>query len=199
MIKIGNNIFPIIDEILLKVSISKLENNKINVYLCSNPNLYYLLSLVNINAGGLNVTAFWVPFSELIYVSRADIENNKCGPFNNSNRTRELSNAIAHEITHLLVRRKLGFIKDCKLEWKSEGYAEFIAFDGKMDFKQAKIDLQKKQYVKNAYNRYFKYFEFRLAATYLITKYNLDFDKFVDGKYDLLNTIKEFKNDSSLK
>ncbi len=58
-------------------------------------------------------------------------------------RTRSLSGVIAHERTHMLVRRHFGMLRSVTLEqWKSEGYADHIAQESSLT--QAEVDALKK-------------------------------------------------------
>ena len=45
-----------------------------------------------------------------------------------ANNARSLSGVIAHEITHLLIRKKFGYWRNLTMPtWKKEGYAEYVA------------------------------------------------------------------------
>lgn len=51
---------------------------------------------------------------------------------------RRLSSLVAHEHTHMLVRRHLGWVRALTLPfWKSEGYADYVAGDSTLSADQA--------------------------------------------------------------
>ena len=71
------------------------------------------------------------------FITEADIPNDaaRCPRLDPSDsRERTLSGAITHEITHRLIRRKIGFWANRKVpRWILEGYCDFIAQDDAID------------------------------------------------------------------
>ena len=57
---------------------------------------------------------------------------------------RTLSYYIGHEITHVLLARELGALKQWQLPaWKNEGYADLVAKGGEFDYERAREQLRR--------------------------------------------------------
>jgi hypothetical protein len=103
------------------------------------------------------------------FVTMADVANDiaRCemiGP--DDRRIRTLSETIAHEITHALIRNRLGWFGDRRVPvWLKEGYCEFVAEGSAIDHRTG-FDMLKSAYP--AFTPGFHNFRFRLAVQYLI-------------------------------
>ena len=100
-----------------------------NIFLCNNPELYNTFTFfagVNKNSSGLNISLFNNSFINLQRVSL--LKNFHDLRITNSHLSGDLSQILAHELTHNLVANHLGFFKTKNLpRWKSEGYSEYIS------------------------------------------------------------------------
>lgn len=86
-----------------------------------------------------------------------------------ANHQRSLSGVIAHEITHLLIRKRYGYWRNLTMPtWKKEGYAEYIAGGSTFDYETG-VRMWKTNSRNGTGYQYFKY--------YMLVKYVLEHDK----------------------
>ncbi len=191
-----SNIENVIKKAELKLSRSDIDTAELdyNVFICDNYNLYSFLAFVNFGPAARHAAGF-TSVGNNIYIAMTDVSSDLCFQTSDANRKRELSGLIAHEGTHNLVKEKLdtwGYIKlRMNDTWKNEGYAEYIAFDGEIDFKKETKFLDGKWNDTSGRVLYQKY---RLAVTYLLKKYNLTFEELINNDYDFNKTLLEIKN-----
>ena len=82
---------------------------------------------------------------------------------------RSLSGVIAHETTHLLIRRKFGYWRNLAMPaWKKEGYAEYVAGGSTLSYDDG-VRMWKASPSDASGYRYFKY--------YMLVKYLIDHDR----------------------
>lgn len=96
---------------------------KFRVFLCNNPGVYRLFAP---RAGG----AFGVSYGvgRNVFIARADVTCDQAFRQGTTNTRRSLSGLIAHELTHQMIARRIGIIRERLLpSWKAEGYCEMIA------------------------------------------------------------------------
>jgi hypothetical protein len=111
-------------------------------------------------------------------LNRCDVSNDLC--FNNMshNNQRSLHSVIAHECTHQLLRRRLGFITALSLPtWKNEGYCEYVAGEPSFDLSRGIQLLANEQSDPSPSFQYLTY--------YLAVRHALDVDRL--SAADLLN------------
>ncbi len=78
------------------------------------------------------------PFSDAIILNRADIAHNRVVNDALIGGVRTLSGTMAHEMTHLAVNRRYGSIRAFQFpDWKSEGYADYVAQESSITDAQA--------------------------------------------------------------
>ena len=164
-------------EILIKKSPFYRPNLKFKIFLRSDVNKYNLLPFQFSELGyGQTVQML----SNNIYIFRCDIETNSS--HNGLGDTRLLSSVIAHEVVHVLIEKRFGYLKSRlrpffkKYEfsqlgylWKEEGYAEYIA-GGSTAFKTFEEGIAilggKKKSEHNIHN--IEYFKYWVAIKYLL-------------------------------
>jgi hypothetical protein len=85
--------------------------------------------------------------SDSIMMNRSDVAKDRIFSGCDDCAIRTLSGVIAHEKTHMIMRRKLGFVKAVSLpQWKSEGFADHVAQESSLtaaqvaEFKSKGID-----------------------------------------------------------
>jgi hypothetical protein len=84
-------------------------------------------------------TAFGIsrPITEAIVINRSDMVADKVFSTASNGRTRALSDTIAHEQAHGLLRSHFGFSSVMFQTWKIEGYCDYVAQAGSLDDAQA--------------------------------------------------------------
>ncbi len=110
---LADNSAEIISRAQKKIAVSELyrPDMKFKVYLCSQHWKYLLASRFSINSKGI-----YIPFTDRIILDMQCIAGNK-----------DLVRCVAHEVTHAMVRNKLGWRSLVMPKWVSEGYAEYVA------------------------------------------------------------------------
>jgi hypothetical protein len=104
-----------------------------------------------------------------IFINEADVAKDlvfrKAPAYNQ----RSLSEVVAHEVTHLLIREKFGYVKNITMPaWKKEGYSEYVSGGTTLDHASG-AGLWKANPNNDRGYQYFKY--------YSLVKYLLDHDK----------------------
>ena len=95
---------------------------------------------------------------------------------------RSLSGVIAHETTHLLIRRKFGYWRNLAMPaWKKEGYAEYVAGGSTLSYDDG-VRMWKASPSDASGYRYFKYY---MLVKYLLDHDKLSVDEFLHRDFDL--------------
>jgi hypothetical protein len=115
----------------------------------------------------------------------------------NDSYIRQLSELIAHETTHTLTEKKLGFWKYRTLErWKNEGYSETIGYNEAINLSTVREFLKTNQNNDSHKVLYQKYY---FAVAYLMQIEKMKFQDIVatkltlNGVLDKIETIKTEK------
>ena len=172
---ISKNISNVLNRVDNLISASELYTTNIEhrIFICNNLNLYTFFAPMARKAYGCNYRMFGN-----IFVANCRIEKDIAFSNRNKNNKRSLSGIIAHEVTHSLINKYMGWIKNKMLpKWKEEGYCEFIAQESSID-NIIGIELFKKGQTDNS--KAFKYFEYRTIMDYLINVKKLSFDDVVN-------------------
>ena len=91
------------------------------VFLCDNPWLYRVFAPLAATSFAISMN-----FTNNIFIANADIAADRVTSSSRSHRP--LSGVIAHEITHGLIRQRLGSWRSLWLrEWVVEGYCDYVA------------------------------------------------------------------------
>lgn len=102
-------------------------NDHHHIYLCNSSSWFRAYFLRPSDC----VYAFAYPTGQ-IFIGNASIERDLGWKSCSTNRVRSLSGLIAHEVTHNLIRDRLGQYLAFRLPtWKNEGYAEYVAMHGR--------------------------------------------------------------------
>jgi hypothetical protein len=125
---IDRNIHAILDLVEGKLAASGVNDPAVEprIFIVDSYALYAALGLyVGANSFAKGYSA--LPATN-IFVNRSDLARDVVFRDAAVNNERRLSGVIAHEITHFLVRKKLGYLKNLTLPaWKQEGYSEYVA------------------------------------------------------------------------
>ena len=158
-----------LDKVEARLATSAVNNTgvKPKIFLTNSQGLYSLLSLyLGANSFG---KGFGVLPTNNVFINEADVAKDlvfrRAPAFNQ----RSLSEVVAHEVTHLLVRKKFGYVKNVTMPaWKREGYAEYVSGGTTLDYATG-ANMWKANPQNDRGYQYFKY--------YLMVKYLLDHDK----------------------
>ena len=103
-------------------------------------------------------------------------------------RDRSLSGVIAHEVTHLLIRNRFGYLKDLTLPaWKREGYSEYVAGGTLLDYETGMRRWKKNPADDSGY-RYFKYY---MLVKHLIGVKKLSVEEVFTRAFDVQSLERE--------
>ncbi len=111
-----------------------------DVYLCDTPSLFALFTRDDYEAGGVASG-----LTDNVFLRPAHVDRDRLvGPSGaEASGDRTLTYFIAHEITHVMVMRRLGLLRHFRLQrWQREGYADYVARAGTFDFSAARQGLK---------------------------------------------------------
>ncbi len=134
---LGDNIYKILGKAETNLSASEIYDRGLtqNIYLCNNYTLYSFLAPIARKA-----FACGYPLINNIFVADCNIDKDEASKNDDRNKyTRRLSQLIAHETTHTLIGKKLGYWKQITLsKWKKEGYCEYVGYNKMNSLKDEK-------------------------------------------------------------
>ncbi len=113
-----------------------------DVFLCDSRALFGLFAREEYKVGG--ITDAYV--SRNVFLRPAHVERDRLVGYSGVEPAgeRTLTYFVSHEITHVMVARRLGRIGFARLErWQREGYADYVAKAGRFDFDAALRDFKK--------------------------------------------------------
>jgi len=112
-----------------------------------------------------------------IFINKSDLARDAVLRSSTANSERSLSGVIAHETTHLLIRRRFGYWRNLTMPtWKKEGYAEYVAGGSTLPYETG-VAMWKANPNDGTGYQYFKY--------YMMVKYLLEHDKLsVEGLFN---------------
>lgn len=93
------------------------------IFVCNNPWLFRLFAPASPTSFAISL-----PVSDNIFVAEADLATDVARSNSPNHNRRSFSSVAAHEITHGLIRHRLGFIRAALLaDWVNEGYCDYIS------------------------------------------------------------------------
>jgi hypothetical protein len=154
------------------------------VFLCNDHRLYAFLCPAARHAAA---STRWLP--ENIVIANPDIvqdlafsDQDQSWPDSSPYRSRHLSGTLAHEATHVLIRKRFGRLKEMGLPaWTCEGICDFVAEDSHFD--RAKGLEMLRRGVDDP-SGWFSYFKYRMMIEYLVRKKGLSLAEIVAGEFD---------------
>ena len=163
------NVYAVLDRVESRLAASEINNQEVKpkIFLTNGFSLYSLLSLyLGRNSFGKGYAA--LPTNN-IFINKSDLAKDLVFRNAPANNERSLSGVIAHETTHLLIRKKFGYWRNLTMPtWKKEGYAEYVAGGSTLNFETG-IKMWKANPQDGTGYQYFKY--------YMLVKYLLEHDK----------------------
>lgn len=166
---LDQNIYPVLDKVQSRLATAEINDPQVRtrIFLTNDFGFYSWLSLrLGGNSFGKGFAA--LPTSN-VFINKSDSVRDlvlRNAPENNQ---RSLSGVIAHETTHLLIRRKFGYWRNLGIPvWKKEGYAEYVAGGSTLPY-DAGVRMWKQNPQDGTGYQYFKY--------YMLVKYLLEHEK----------------------
>lgn len=163
------NINTVIDRVQQRLAASPINNADVRpkIFLTNSFRFYSTLSLyIGGNSFGKGYAAL---NTNNVFINKSDAANDLVFRNAPENNRRTLSGVIAHEVTHLLIRKRYGYWRNLTMPaWKKEGYAEYIAGGSTLDYETG-LRMWKANPRNEAGYQYFKY--------YMLVKYLLEQDK----------------------
>jgi hypothetical protein len=175
---LDENIYKVLDDAETRLSKSTIYDAEISrrVFLTNSHSFYAFLS-----NKAFRSFANSVPVIDNILINKSDAANDLVYLNRPENNKRSLSGVIAHEVTHLFIRKKLGNLSGLTLPtWKREGYCEYIAGDTTITFEEG-IRRWKENPNDDSKYRYFKYY---LRVKYLLETEKLTIDEIFNRDFD---------------
>ena len=161
-----------IDEALALVNKSELAlaGRSEKIFVCDSPWLFRVFAPVSGDAFGISY-----PISNNIFVAASDLTANVCRSNRTIHNRRTFSSVAAHEITHGLIRHRLGVIRGTLLaSWLREGYPDYVARESSFPEDEGFRNLREG---KNDSSGSFQYFVYRQMVRHLVEDRHYSFDE----------------------
>lgn len=182
---IPGEISGILDKTLDKLGKSELYDPHRRYRIFISSSFFRYGSLAPFNRKAFAVT---YPLTENIFLSKTDVGADSVSRSGGS-RTRELNGVLAHELTHVAIRKTIGFWRSRFLpSWKEEGYCDYIAKESSFDIAQG-IALLKERKSDNSSS--FRYFKYRILVHYLMDSEKMGFGEMISKKFKKSELEKE--------
>jgi hypothetical protein len=124
-----------------------------------------------------------VPMLDNILVNRSDVAADRVFIQRSFRNNRSLSGVVAHEATHLFIRKKFGTARVMFSipTWKNEGYCEYIAVDTTISFEDG-MEMWREDPSDDSKYAYFKYHQ---VVKYLLDDEKISVEELFDRDFDL--------------
>ena len=178
---IDTSIRNVLDRVESRLAASKIDDDiKPRIFLTNGFDVYALLSLyVGSNSFAKSYAA--LPTSN-IFINKADAARDLVFRRGLPSNERSLSGVIAHEMTHLWMRKRFGYWRNIAMPaWKKEGYAEYVAGGSTLDYETGLRMWSANPRDSTGY-QYFKYY---MLVRFLLEHEELSVDALVDGDFDM--------------
>jgi hypothetical protein len=141
------------------------------IFICNRPWLFRLLSPMSSGA-----FAYSLPVTNNVFVANADLVHNIARSAAPDFNIRSFSAVAAHEITHGLIRHRIGLLSSLPT-WITEGYCDYVARES--SFPEA-MGLRLLAAGKRDPSGSFRYFIYRQMVSYLIENRHFSFQQIVE-------------------
>ena len=145
------------------------------IFVCNQPWLFRLLSPTSAGA-----FAYSLPVTDNVFVANADLVYNVARSAAPDFNTRSFSAVAAHEITHGLIRHRVGLFRS-RPTWVVEGYCDYVARES--SFPEAK-GIHLLATGQQDPSGTFQYFIYRQMVSYLVEDRHFSFQQIVDRADD---------------
>jgi hypothetical protein len=178
---LDKSITDVLDRVESRLAASGINGDvKPRIFLTNGFDAYALLSFyVGSNSFGKSYAA--LP-TDNVFINKADTAKDLVFRSTPANNERSLSGVIAHEITHLWMRKRFGYWRNIAIPaWKKEGYAEYVAGGSTLDYETG-LRMWK---VNPRDGTSYQYFKYSMLVRYLLEHDKLGVDALVDRDFDL--------------
>ena len=175
---IDKNVVSVLDAAEERLQTSPLYDTSVSrsVYLTDSHGIYALLSHKAYRSFGNTA-----PLIGNVFINRSDSEQDMVFINRLRDNTRSLSGVIAHEITHLFIRKKYGQFSSMFIPtWKIEGYCEYVAGSSTLTYDEG-VALWKAQPTEDTGYQYFK---FHMMVKQLLDTESMSVDDLFDSNLD---------------
>ena len=163
------NINTVLERVQQRLATSPINTTDVKpkVFLTNSFRLYSVMSLyIGGNSFGKGYAAL---NNNNVFINKSDTASDLVFRNAPAYNQRSLSGVIAHEVTHLLIRKRYGYWRNLMMPtWKKEGYAEYVAGASTLDYETG-VRMWKANPRDGTGYQYFKY--------YMLVKYLLEHDK----------------------
>lgn len=166
---LDQNLYAVLDKVETRLSASAINNEEVNpqIFHINSHGLYKLMSLY------LGGNSFGKGFPMLptnnVFINKSELAADLVFRNAPADNERSLSGVIAHETTHLLIRKRFGYWRNLIMPaWKKEGYSEYVAGGTTLDLETGVMRWKANPKDGSGY-QYFKY--------YMLVKHLLDHEK----------------------
>ncbi|MGH9870950.1 MAG: hypothetical protein ACRD9S_00515 [Pyrinomonadaceae bacterium] len=166
---LDQNIYAVLDRAEARLATSEINNAEVKprIFLTNGFKLYSFLSLY-IWGSSFGKGYPLLP-TQNVFINKSDLAKDLVFRNAPANNQRSLSGVIAHETTHLLIRKRYGYWRNFTMPtWKKEGYAEYVAGGSTLAYETG-VKMWKENPKDGTGYQYFKY--------YMLVKYLLEHDK----------------------
>lgn len=156
---------------LIKQSELAVPHRHERVFVCDAP---WLFRLFHPTSRGF---AFSVPVTDNVFVAAADFSGDVAMRSGPDFSKRSFSSVAAHEITHGLIRHRLGLLRGIRLpSWVAEGYCDFVARESSFpEAEGLRLFASGQSHPSMSY----RYFTYRQMVRYLVEDEHLTFSEVV--------------------
>jgi hypothetical protein len=177
---LDENIYKVLDDAQARLSKSSIYDGEINrrVFLTNGFGMYAFLSSKT-SFRSFASTALGI---DNIYVNKSDAANDLVFRNRPENNSRSLSGVIAHEVTHLFIKKRVGYARNVLSlpTWKTEGYCEYIAGDSTITLEEG---IKRWKENPGDDSKYFT-IKYHLMVKYLLETEKLTIDDVFNREFD---------------
>ena len=179
---IDQNVYAVLDKVASTLASSPINDAEVKprIFLTDSFGLYSALSLyVDRNSFG---KGFPVLATNNIFINKSDLARDLVFRRAVENNQRSLSGVVSHEITHLLIRKRFGYVRNLTMpSWKKEGYSEYVAGGSTLSYEDG-VRMWKSNPKDGTGYQYFKYY---MLVKYLLEQEKISVDDLFNRDFDV--------------
>jgi len=179
---LNQKVYAVLDKVEARLSASAINNQAVKpqIFLINSHGLYKMVSL---SLGGNSFgKGFPVLPTNNIFINRSDLATDLVFRNAPTHNQRSLSGVIAHEATHLLIRKRFGYWRNLSTPvWKREGYSEYVAGGSTLDHETG-VKLWKANPKDGTGYQYFKYY---MLVKHLLEQEKMSVDDLFNRDHDV--------------
>lgn len=179
---LDQNVYAVLDKVEARLSSSPINNPAVQprVFVINSHGIYRAMSLY------LGGNSFGKGFPLLptnnIFINRSDFGRDLVFRNAPADTQRSLSGVIAHETTHLHLRKRFGYLRNLTMPtWKKEGYSEYVAGGSTLDYDTGLM--RWKANPKNGSG--YQYFKYYMLVKYLLEQEKISVDDLFNRDHDM--------------